>query len=120
QLEPEDLEMLAPLFGFTDVQTNALYMLRRRLGKDWVQRLLDEDTGAELQELLEQNRIQEGSLGAIQRKLEQLHRFGFLVDKAPGDPIGRILDYLASGKHVILEFGRYGNALEAYILVANY
>ncbi len=44
QLEPEDLEMLAPLFGFTDVQTNALYMLRRRLGKDWVQRLLDEDT----------------------------------------------------------------------------
>ncbi len=120
QLEPEDLEMLAPLFGFTDVQTNALYMLRRRLGKDWVQRLLDEDTGEALQELLEQNRIQEGSLGAIQRKLEQLHRFGFLVDRAPDDPIGRILDYLASGKHVILEFGRYGNALEAYILVANY
>ncbi|MCU0519138.1 MAG: ATP-binding protein [Anaerolineae bacterium] len=120
QLEPEDLEMLAPLFGFTDIQTNALYMLRRRLGKDWVKRLLDEDTGDELRELLEQNRIQEGSLGAIQRKLEQLHRFGFLVDRAPDDPIGRILDYLASGTHVVLEFGRYGNALEAYILVANY
>ena len=40
QLEPEDLEMLAPLFGFTDVQTNALYMLRRRLGTAWVRRLL--------------------------------------------------------------------------------
>ncbi len=120
QLDPEDLEMLAPLFGFTDVQTNALYMLRRRLGKDWVQRLLAEDAGAELQEILEQNRLHEGTLGAIQRKLEQLHRFGFLVNHAQDDAIGRILDYLASGKHIILEFGRYGNALEAYILVANY
>ena len=120
QLDPEDLEMLAPLFGFTDVQTNALYMLRRRLGKDWVQRLLAEDAGVELQEILEQNRLHEGTLGAIQRKLEQLHRFGFLVNHAQDDAIGRILDYLASGKHVILEFGRYGNALEAYILVANY
>ena len=120
QLDPEDLEMLAPLFGFTEVQTNALYMLRRRLGIDWVRRLLDEDMGEELREILEQNRLHEGTLGAIQRKLEQLRRFGFLVDHATDDPIRRILDYLTSGKNVILEFGRYGNALEAYILVANY
>ncbi len=120
QLDPEDLEMLAPLFGFTEVQTNALYMLRRRLGIDWVRRLLDEDMGEELREILEQNRLHEGTLGAIQRKLEQLRRFEFLVDHATDDPIGRILDYLTSGKNVILEFGRYGNALEAYILVANY
>ena len=43
QLDPEDLEMLAPLFGFTDVQTNALYMLRRRLGKAWISILLEDD-----------------------------------------------------------------------------
>ena len=30
------------------------------------------------------------------------------------------MDYINRGKSVILEFGRYGNALEAYILVANY
>jgi hypothetical protein len=30
------------------------------------------------------------------------------------------LKYINSGKSVILEFGRYGDALEAYILVANY
>ncbi|MBN2002312.1 MAG: ATP-binding protein [Anaerolineae bacterium] len=120
QLEPEDLEMLAPLFGFTDVQSHALYMLRRRLGANWVQRLLNDETDADLMEILDQGRLHEGTLGAIQRKLSLLHRFGFLVDKAADDPIGRILDYLASGKSVILEFGRYGNALEAYILVANY
>ncbi len=120
QLDPEDLEMLAPLFGFTDVQTNALYMLRRRLGREWVRRLLQEDPDEALMTLLDQGRIHEGTLGAIQRKLAQLHRFGFLVEKAPDDPIGRILDYLNSGVSVVLEFGRYGNALEAYILVANY
>ncbi len=120
QLDPEDLEMLAPLFGFTDVQTNALYMLRRRLGRGWVRRLLSEEPDAGLEALSDDNQIHEGTLGAIQRKLAQLHRFGFLVDKAPDEPIGRILDYINSGKSVVLEFGRYGNALEAYILVANY
>jgi uncharacterized protein len=138
QLDPEDLEMLAPLFGFTDIQTNALYMLRRRLGKKWVQTLLEEDEeeedggppieaskaqrqrSAALTGLLEEGRLHEGTLGAIQRKLEQLRRFAFLDTHGSGEPIQQILDYLESGKNVILEFGRYGNALEAYILVANY
>jgi hypothetical protein len=120
QLDPEDLEMLAPLFGFTDVQTNALYMLRRRLGRSWVRRLLAEGHDEGVASLTEEGKLHEGTLGAIQRKLSQLHRFGFLVEEAPEDPVGRILDYLNSGKNVILEFGRYGNALEAYILVANF
>ncbi len=120
QLEPEDLEMLAPLFGFTDVQTNALYMLRRRLGTAWVRRLLAEEPDEDLLAILENNQLHEGTLGAIKRKLEQLRRFDFLVEKADDDPIGRILQYIESNKSVILEFGRYGNALEAYILVANY
>jgi len=120
QLEPEDLEMLAPLFGFTDVQTNALYMLRRRLGASWVRRLLAEEMDEDLIAILENNQLHEGTLGAIKRKLEQLRRFDFLVEKASDDPIGRILDYINSNVSVILEFGRYGNALEAYILVANY
>jgi len=120
QLEPEDLEMLAPLFGFTDVQTNALYMLRRRLGTAWVRRLLAEEPDEDLIAILENNQLHEGTLGAIKRKLEQLRRFDFLVNEAPDDPIGRILNYIESNVSVILEFGRYGNALEAYILVANY
>ncbi len=120
QLDPEDLEMLAPLFGFTDVQTNALYMLRRRLGPGWVRELLAEEPSDALIDILETGKLHEGTLGAIQRKLSMLHRFGFLVDRADDNPIERILDYLGSGKSVVLEFGRYGNALEAYILVANY
>ena len=30
-----------------------------------------------------------------------------------------MLEYLDRGMHVVLEFGRYGNDLAAYILVAN-
>lgn len=120
QLEPEDVEMLAPLFGFTDVQTNALYMLYRKLGKDWMRQLLAEEPSSALTQLIEENRLHEGTLGAIQRKLEQLRRFGFLTETPDEDPIGHILQNLKAGKHIILEFGRYGNSLEAYILVANY
>ena len=120
QLEPEDLEMLAPLFGFTDVQTNALYMLHRQLGPAWVHRLLAKDMDEALIAVVEQGKLHEGTLGAIQRKLGLLRRFGFLVEHAQDNAIDQILDYLTSGTNVILEFGRYGNALEAYILVANY
>ncbi len=120
QLEPEDLELLAPLFGFTEVQTNALYMLRRRLGESWVRRLLAEQPDETLISILENNQLHEGTLGAIKRKLEQLRRFDFLVEQPADDPVARILDYLSNGVSVVLEFGRYGNALEAYILVANY
>jgi DNA helicase HerA-like ATPase len=122
QLVPEDLEMLAPLFGFTDVQTNALYMLYRRLGSSWVRQLLADETDEALFNVMEQGKLHEGTLGAIQRKLTLLHRFGFLKEHVSDgeNAIDRILDYLVSGTSIILEFGRYGNALEAYVLVANY
>lgn len=36
------------------------------------------------------------------------------------DSAKKILEFIERGQSVVLEFGRYGNALEAYILVANY
>ncbi len=123
-LEPEDVEMLAPLFGFTDVQTNALYELHRRLGARWIEILLSEadEDAQRLEEAMEASKLHEGTLGSIQRKLSRLRRFAFLTRGEGGgeNSVARILDYLSAGKSVILEFGRYGNALEAYILVANY
>jgi hypothetical protein len=49
-----------------------------------------------------------------------LRRFDFLRPRAGEDTVGRILEYLDRGIHVILEFGRHGSTMEAYILVANY
>jgi DNA helicase HerA-like ATPase len=107
--------------ALSDVQVGALYFLRRLLGRGWVARLLDEhDPLTELDVALERGTIHGGTLGAIQRKLGMFRRFDFLQEQVSEDPVRRILHYLDRGTNVILEFGRYGNSLEAYILVANY
>jgi DNA helicase HerA-like ATPase len=121
QIEPEDVDSLSSLMALSDVQVGALYFLRRRLGSPWVARLLDEeDALEELEGALERGTLHGGTLGAIQRKLGMFRRFDFLQERVPEDPVRQILDYLDRGMNVILEFGRYGNSLEAYLLVANY
>jgi DNA helicase HerA-like ATPase len=125
QIEPEDVDMLSSLLGLSDVQIGALYYLRRRLGRGWIEKLLTEGEGdgegpTELDDLLEEGKLHGGTLGAIQRKLGLFRRFAFLRPRVHEDVVGKIMDYLDRGIHVILEFGRYGSTLEAYILVANY
>ncbi len=121
QIEPEDVDSLANLMALSDVQVGALYFLRRRLGRQWVARLLDEEDPLEdLESALERSTLHGGTLGAIQRKLGMFRRFGFLQERVPEDSVRQILDYLDRGVNVILEFGRYGSSLEAYLLVANY
>lgn len=121
QIAPEDVDGLSILLGLTDIQVGALYFLRRRLGTRWLARLLDEeDPLEELQEAMERGTLHGGTLGAIQRKLGRFRDFGFLRPQVPEDPVQQILAYLDRGVNVVLEFGRYGNSLEAYILVANY
>jgi hypothetical protein len=121
QIEPEDVDSLSGLLALSDVQVGALYFLRRKLGPGWVARLLDEeDPLQDLDTALERGTLHGGTLGAIQRKLGTFRRFGFLQPHVDEDPVRRILEYLDRGIHVVLEFGRYGNSLEAYILVANY
>ncbi len=121
QIEPEDVDSLSSLMALSDVQVGALYFLRRRLGRRWVARLLDEDDQLEeLESALERGTIHAGTLGAIQRKLGLFRRFEFLQARGAGEPVRQILDYLDRGMNVVLEFGRYGSSLEAYLLVANY
>jgi len=121
QIQPEDVEMLAGLLGLSDVQIGALFYLRRRLGRKWIAKLLEEEeTDDELQDLLQEGRIIAGTLGAIQRKFEFFRRMGFLVPEQDDDALDDIFNRLRSGISVVLEFGRYGDTLAAYVLVANY
>lgn len=118
-IEPEDVEMLQGVMGLTDVQTGALYAIHRRLGRNWISQLLNDERPEALQVMLDSGTLHEGTLGAIQRKLGMFQRFGFLRPSA-GDAVANILNYLQKGVNVVLEFGRYGNSLEAYLLVANF
>jgi DNA helicase HerA-like ATPase len=123
QLEPEDVEMLAGIIGLTEVQVGALEYLRRRLGTDWIVKMLDERDTAEVDALEEDERIQKGTLRAMQRKFEMFRpeRMGFLTDRRPADDmVEYIFNALNRGVNVVLEFGVYGNSLAAYVLVANY
>jgi DNA helicase HerA-like ATPase len=70
--------------------------------------------------LVEGTTINRSSVDALSRRLERLSRFDFLRDSWKGDSAQAIIEYLEKGVNVVLEFGRYGNSLEAYILVANY
>jgi len=121
QIEPEDVEMLSSLLGLSDIQTGALYYLRRTLGPSWIAKLLEiEKADEELQDLIESGRIVAGTLGAIQRKFEFFRRMGFLIPGRGDDAVEDIFLRLSNGTNVVLEFGNYGNTMAAYILVANY
>jgi len=118
-IQPEDLDMLRTTLDLSDQMIGAAYTLRRYWGRGWIKQLLDAEKEA-LDELVESTTINRSSLDALSRRLDRLTRFDFLRDSWKGDSAQRIIEYLEKGISVVLEFGRYGNSLEAYILVANY
>lgn len=119
QIEPEDVEMLAGIIGLSEVQVGSLYYLRRRLGRDWIVRLLDENDTTDVDALEEEEKIQKGTLRAIQRKFEMFRRMDFLRPPAE-DMVEHIFGLLSRGTSVVLEFGVHGNSMAAYVLVANF
>ena len=120
EIQPEDLEMLHTTLNLSDQMIGAAYTLQREWGPNWITRLLTADK-ADFDELVERTTINRSSLDALSRRLEKLDRFDFLYRESRRiDSAKKILEYLETGRSVVLEFGRYGNSLEAYILVANY
>jgi hypothetical protein len=121
QIEPEDVEMLQDILGLSDVQVGSLYYLHRKLRKGWIAELLREDDNNAITEIEESEKIQKGTLRAIQRKFEFFRRFGFMRETTPPDDLVEyIFNALNRGISIVLEFGVYGNTLAAYVLVANY
>ncbi len=134
QIEPEDLEMLAGILNLSEPQVGAVYALFRKFGREWLTDFLNDDwvdgyggfdpeSGKEvsgLRALAEDTGQGQNTLAALRRRFERMRNYGFLKPKAIDDSVGRIMKYLEAGTHVVLEFGRYGSDLGAYILVANF
>ncbi|MGE5601837.1 MAG: helicase HerA domain-containing protein [Nitrososphaerales archaeon] len=134
QVVPEDLEMLAGILNLSEPQVGAVYALYRKFGRDWLKDFLDDDwidaygdfdpdTGKEvkgLKALAEDLGQGQQTLAALRRRFERMRNYTFLQPKAHDNSVGRILEYLEQGKNVVLEFGRYGSDLSAYIFVANF
>lgn len=119
QIEAQDIEMLSGLLGLSEAAVGTIYFLHKHWGQGWLQRLMD-ISSTEVEQLVHDYGQHAGTISALVRRLRVLERFDFLRPQAESPSVQRILEYLQKGIHVILEFGRYGSSLEAYILVANY
>ncbi len=120
EIEPEDVEMLRETLNLSDVAAGAAYNLERKFGSGrWMKAFLDLDGRDAVFELANEIQVQPQALLALSSRLNRLKRFGFLAESAGHDAANRIIEHLDRGKHVVLEFGRYGNDLSAYILVSN-
>ncbi len=121
KIEPEDLESLKAVLSLSDVQANALYLLKNKFKADWLQKLMADEADDDIRALFDGNKVTESTYFAIQRKLGRLlHKLEFLTENPAQNFVERIIGYLTRGDSVVIEFGRYGNDLPAYVFVANY
>jgi uncharacterized protein len=117
QIEVEDVILLQDELNLTATAAESAYLLVDRFKERWLSELLRmsaEDVNA----FAESAGGHAGALSALKRKLEQVARKGFVRESVPGKVIDQLVDVLASGRHVVLEFGRYSDSL-SYMLTAN-
>ena len=119
-IEPEDIEVLQENLGLSQVATDAAYTLERHFGgRSWFEKFTSMEGRDAVFGLASDIGVQPHALSALHNRLERLTRHPFLGPGGREDSVRRILEHLDRGMHVVLEFGRYGNDLNAYILVAN-
>ena len=97
------------------------YSLQSKFGaRGWLKSFLDMPGGEEMRELARDLNVNDRALSTLQNRLRRLMRLPFIDAERGHNSVNRILDYVQNqGMHVVLEFGRYGSNLAAYILVAN-
>ncbi len=118
EIEPEEMVLLRQTLNLTEPAVEAIYQMRRRFGKDWLQRVSDLPDSEETGELLKELSIHESTFQNLRRGLATIRRLPFIEPHAPTNAVKHILDHLDRGMNVVLEFGRYTD-ITAYILVAN-
>ena len=123
EIEPEDIKALQETLNLSDVAADAAYAVERHYGpKRWLHDFLALG-GEEFSTLARDINVNEAALSALQRRLQRLERLDFIGQhpdtSGQSGAVHHLLDYLERGYHVVLEFGRYGDDLTAYILLAN-
>ena len=119
-IEPEDVELLRETLDLSDVAASACYNLQREFGQqNWMKEFLNRQ-GPDIIELASRLNVQPQAMSALHNRLStRLARFEFLGEKSNFDASAKVIEHLERGKHVVLEFGKYGNNLTAYILISN-
>ncbi|MCX7912231.1 MAG: ATP-binding protein [Dehalococcoidales bacterium] len=118
EIEPDDIALLRQTLNLTELAVEASYQLRRRFGRQWIQRTLELEDAEEVRGLLEETKIHESTFQSLRRGLNTIRRLPFITSHAAEDIVPKILAHLDRGVNVVLEFGRY-REIAAYVLVAN-
>ncbi len=118
-IEPEDVDILRDTWSLSEIAADTAYSLQRKLGKGWLRKFLEYKGGEDFSELAREMNVAHSTLSALRNRLNRLRRFGFMTEDAGNNSVNEILNYLQRGKHVVLEFGRYGSNIDAYLLIAN-
>ncbi len=121
EITPEDIMALRETLGVSDVAAEAAYALGRRFGEGrWMREFLRLEGSDEIGELANEINVNGSALATLHRRLtNRVARLPFVKESAATDAVPSIMDHLDRGKHVVLEFGRYGDDVVAYMLVAN-
>ncbi len=117
QIDVEDVTLLQDELNLNATAAESAYLLVDRFKAGWLKALLGMNT-EQVKEFAENVGGHAGAISALKRKLEQVARKSFVRDAVGSSAIDRMIDALAHGRHVVLEFGRYNDAL-SYMLVAN-
>ncbi len=121
-IEPEDIAVLQETLNLTANAVEATYGLQKRFGqKNWLRATLDlNENEEEMEDALRGLGIHPASIVNLRRGLIRLTRDkSFMVESGGTDSVQTILKYVLGGRNVVLEFGKYGNDLPSYMLVAN-
>ncbi len=117
QIEVEDVIALEQELNLSSTATESSYLLFDRFKERWLPTLLAMDSEA-IREFAESSGAHAGAISALKRKLARIARLNFVCDQADFSVVDRLIEGLAAGRHVVLEFGEHSNSL-VYMLVAN-
>ena len=117
QIEVEDIMLVRNELNLSEASLENAILLRNEFGNAWITQLLSM-TNEEIQFFCEEKRGNKLSIMALQRKLTRLDDLKYMRTACPHNYINQILESLAAGKHVVIEFGSQSNML-SYMLETN-
>jgi hypothetical protein len=117
EIEIEDVALLQDELNLNPTAVETANLLVDQYRDRWMLTLL-EMTPDGVKEFADRSGAHPGALAALRRKLAQIRRLEFVHDDRRISNVDLLLDHLLHGRHVVLEFGRFSQALP-YMLIAN-
>jgi uncharacterized protein len=117
QIEIEDLKLVSFELGLSEAAMDNANILYNEYGKSWIMRLVNM-TNEDIKIFCESKQGHQGSISSLQRKLMRFDTLKYIRSACPHNYIDQLIQDLAAGKNVIIEFGSQSNML-SYMLATN-